>query len=61
MEPVTAEKRAGRRRPAVSFGEDASKGRINIALHNRLRKCKIAVQHAFRIESSINMLGDGQS
>jgi hypothetical protein len=58
MEPATAKKRAGRCHPALSFGEDASKGINNIALHNRLRKCKIAVQRVFRIETSINMLGD---
>ena len=37
------------------------KGNINIALHHRLRKCKIAVQRTFRNETFVNVLGEARS
>ena len=58
MEPRGNEKGPGvATRPEV-FGEDASKDTINIALQHSLRKCKNRVPRAFRIETSINMLGE---
>jgi hypothetical protein len=50
------EKRAGRCHPALSFGEDASKGTENIALHHSLRKCKMSLALAFLVETSINVI-----
>lgn len=58
MEPHGDEKRAGRRHPALSFGEDASKGTFNIALHHSLRKCKMARGAAFLVATLINVIGE---
>jgi hypothetical protein len=50
--PERAEKKAGRRRPAGSSGEDAFSGTAFIAPHNASRKCKIALHNewAFKFD-----------